>query len=336
MSVPNPHDFAVIIGINDYHYPNKSLTSPVDDARAISEWLQDHEGGGLHKDNCKVVLGTEDDTADQVVIENQLIEAKKFAKLLNDKNKKARRLYFYFSGHGVSKDTEVLMCHALWSVDRPNATLNADELEKKYINPCTLFDEVVIWLDCCRSRSLITHSGSFQIGCSSPCSSANTQKTMFAYATLDHTEAYEALNESSDYSIFTQALLTGLKYGMNNGSANISWRSLKKYLEEYVPQIAAQNGTSQTPQITFPRLTTKDDPIFCKALVPTVRIIFNVKVGTVDILEGINLTSVLTHDLLDGVLEAELPYGKYIAFHGNKKQVIDISGEQGEINVQFD
>lgn len=337
MNALNPQDFAIVIGINEYADAHKNLSSPVEDARAVMAWLTDPNGGGLDPAHCRALYGysgPDGQKATQQAIEDLLLEAKKFSKSLKNNVLKARRLYFYFSGHGLSGGTDVLMCHALWGNDRPNANLNTDSIDKDYINPCTYFDETVFWLDCCRSLALSAKPGSLQVGCGLPRDGANQQKTMMAFATLDNTDAYEALNDQENYSVFTQALLTGLSHATGEGG-KVTWRSLAKYLEEYVPTIAANNQRSQTPVIMFPRLQQTVDPVFCEGN-PTIETIlrFNRDSGLVKILNS-NFDSVGSYELSAGSLNIELELGKYMAMLGEEQAVFEVDGLREDIHVGF-
>lgn len=316
MFPPNPYDFGIVIGINDYPDSRYNLKSPRSDAEAVYQWLVCEKGGGLDPLNCITLFERDNNTevrAGLEEIESSLLAARDFAKKLKAVGQSARRLYFYFSGHGLSiQAEEVLMCHALWSMqDRPNANVSSDQLDRNFINPCTEFNEVVVWLDCCRNRQVTTKPGGISLGCGSGRSTANSQRAMIAFATLDGSYAWEALNENDENSVFTQALLAGLKYARNDNK-QVTWRSLQNYLEEYVPLIASERSKSQTPQIKFPRLLGKEDPVFCEGDIPVVALSFNKNSGSVDILDK-EFAVVASHELSKGVLVQSLPAGRYLA-----------------------
>ncbi len=337
MTVSNPYDFAIVIGINDYADSNKNLTSPVQDAKAVVDWLIDPNGGGLASANCKALYsydGADGNVATQESIENLLIKARQFSRDLEVGNEKARRLYYYFSGHGISGGSHVLMCHAQWGEHRPNANLNADHIDNNYINPCTHFSESVFWLDCCRSLSLTTQQGALQIGCGFPRSDAGSQQTMMAFATKDNNEAYEALNDQSNNSVFTQALLTGLRQAKNN-NGSVTWRSLAKYLEEYVPVIAAAENKSQTPVIHITRSSQDSDPVFCGSPPDShITLIFNRSAGKAVIING-TFEQLAFYDLANGNLDIDLVPGIYKISLSDEEVVFSIDGTKEEVHVNF-
>lgn len=339
MFSPNPYDYGIVIGINDYPDSRYNLKSPCSDAKAVYQWLVSEKGGGLDPLNCRALFENENNTgvrASLVEIENSLLAARDFAKKLKAAGQSARRLYFYFSGHGVSiQADEVLMCHALWSMkDRPNANLSSDQLDRNFINPCTAFNEVVVWLDCCRNRQVTTKPGGLSLGCGSGRANASSQRAMIAFATLDGSYAWEALNENDENSIFTEVLLAGLKYARNDNK-KITWRSLQNYLEEYVPLIASERSKSQTPQIKFPRLLGKEDPAFCVGGVPVITLTFNRDNGSVDILDK-DFEVVASHELSKGALSRPLPVGRYLAVcNPYGRSEFSVTGVDAERHVEF-
>lgn len=330
----NLNDFAIVIGINDYESPEHVLTSPEQDAKRVTNWLIDKEGGGLEPAHCLTLPGEDCGPITRQLIEDQLIKARQFSKRQKHEGKAARRLYFYFSGHGLATEADaVLMCHGLWTADRPNANINSQDLEKHYLNSCTLFDEVVIWLDCCRNRSIITKPGSLDVGCA-PRPDAANQKTMLAFATLDGSYAFEGLTAEDDNSVFTEALLQGLKQS-DDGQGQVSWRSLKNYLEEYVPSIAAEQNKAQSPQVDFIRLLGSEDPVFCLTAIDTVTIEFDTHSGLLTILDQKFAEVVKDHDLASGSLAHPLPVGRYLATTGTARKPFEVNGVDEVITVNF-
>lgn len=330
----HPNDYAIVVGINQYEDPSRNLTSPVQDAERMVQWLLDETGGGLDAENCCTLLGASETKVTRELIEDELIKARRFSKSRREAGETARRLYFYFSGHGLAKQADaVLMCHARWSADRPNANINSEALEKNYLNSCTWFDEVVVWLDCCRNRSIITKPGSLEVDCA-PRQDAGLQKTMMAFATLDGSYAFEGLTPSDENSVFTEALLQGLRHA-DNGQGQVTWRSLKAYLEEYVPDIAARQEKPQKPQVDFLRLPADQDPVFGVAKVSSVVIAFDLSVGRVSIFNQSLERIVQAHDLSTGPLEYALPIGRYLAVTDHYQKPFSVSGEQQQIMVSF-
>lgn len=330
----HPNDYAIVVGINQYADPNRNLTSPVQDAQRIQSWLLDETGGGLDDENCCTLFGDDQITVTRELIEDELIKARRFSKQRRDAGEVPRRLYFYFSGHGLAKEADaVLMCHARWSADRPNANINSAALEKNYLNCCTWFDEVVVWLDCCRNRSIITKPGGLEVDCA-PRPDAALQKTMMAFATLDGSYAFEGLTPADENSVFTEALLQGLRQA-DNGHGQVTWRSLKAYLEEYVPDIALRQEKAQKPQVDFLRLSTDDDPVFGAAALKTITLEFNKSSGSVTIFNQSLERIIQDHDLSAGPVEFAFPVGRYLAVYGAQQVAFSVAGEQQSVKVEF-
>lgn len=337
MSSANPNDFAIVIGINDYGDPKRNLNSPVTDAKKISEWLCDPNGGGVDPSHCKLLLGDGSKEVAKDLIEDELIAAKKFSLNCKKEGRSARRLYFYFSGHGLSRQTdEVLMCHSLWNADRPNANINSSELEKSFFNSCTLFDEVVIWLDCCRNRNLIIKPGSLEVGCASARSDGALQKTMIAFATLDGSFAYDGINGGEENSVFTETLLVGLKLA-GNGSGLVSWRSLSEYLYKNVSVVAENRRRKQLPQIDLLRLPEGQDLYFgpSSTNIPDVTIDFDLVSGDVNIFDQKFNIVVNKFDLSTGPLIRKFSIGPYLAITNNQNKSFIITGVEQRLKVNF-
>lgn len=94
----NDNDYAIVVGVR--HYSGLPILSgPETDANNIYEWLLSDTGGGLPKANCHLFLSTENPLSP---IQDSIDIC--FGTILNEfqeNHKEGRRLYFYFSGHGL-------------------------------------------------------------------------------------------------------------------------------------------------------------------------------------------------------------------------------------------
>lgn len=121
----------------------------------------------------------------------------------------------------------------------------------------------------------------------------------------------------------------------DNGQGQVTWRSLKAYLEEYVPDIALRQEKAQKPQVDFLRLASTEDPVFAGALLKTVTLAFNRDVGTVTVFDQ-NLERIIDgYDLSAGPLASALPIGRYLAVYGTQQVPFSVAGEQTSIKVAF-
>lgn len=151
----NNQDYAIVIGIDNYpQLP--MLGAAATDAAKFAEWLLDPNGGGLAPEHVKQIISpTKQDTDPrnalpvQKQIDDQLTE---WGAELNKRI--GRRLYFYFSGHGIGPDFDdvaLLMANANRNRLRSNIGLRP---YLRFFADTGIFDEVVFIADCCRDPTL--------------------------------------------------------------------------------------------------------------------------------------------------------------------------------------
>jgi hypothetical protein len=108
----NPDDYAVVVGINRYRAGFVPLQGSVNDAKLFVKWLTRPDGGGLDPKNIKCLTTPDDETFRPIrdEIEDELIQ------LYERRNRQSaplgRRLYLFFSGHGVGEDDECALITA--------------------------------------------------------------------------------------------------------------------------------------------------------------------------------------------------------------------------------
>lgn len=256
-------DFALIIGINDYTPQKfngpKSLAGAIRDANLFEKWVIDKKGGGVLPSNCEKIISNPDPLNP---IQNQIDEAyKRLHKLIRANGNKARRFYFYFSGHGIGLTTnrskEVALCLANWSEDERNEALGA-ELYQDAINQYGYFEEIIFILDCCRNTKVnVTPKHPSFTPQEVPTS--GQAKTFTAYATQHQQKAGEVKdgNEGDTTGIFTSVLLNGLKGDAPNDNGIITADGLKDYLMKQTPIEAQKKGFKQIPQIIVDSFTAE-------------------------------------------------------------------------------
>jgi len=149
------NDYAIVVGITDY--PNlESLKGPERDADAFYEWLLDAHGADVPMGNATRIVtslygpgpGITKPTAD--LIEEAFLNLVRLGR--RNGGKLGRRLYIFFSGHGISPnldldDAALLMANA--ARDTPGLHIPG----KVYVDAIALeglFEEIVLFMDCCR------------------------------------------------------------------------------------------------------------------------------------------------------------------------------------------
>lgn len=309
-------DFAIVIGINRYDNASVNLSSPVNDAKAVARWLVDPDGGGLPVpaswrqgdfvepvattdlpavlerqsqgnpvDQCILLLSEVGSRSEvgQREITRALVVAANFASANT-----GRRIYFYFSGHGVSRvANDVLMCHSEWSSFTPHANYSSSYLHSDYLNRCGGdFDEVVMWLDCCRNVSMLTVPSNSPLACYKD--SNPDQKRVITYAAGHDSFAYQA-DEISEtgLSVFTEVLLEALRHAECQETGCVTWQSVSNYLATVLPSRAQQYSLRhQHPQVEVPIYGTPDFVLAAQVLPVSLQLMFSGFKGSACIMTG--------------------------------------------------
>ena len=241
----NENDFALVIGINDYPDWNNgklNLKGPVKDANEFSGWLKDpKKGGGLPDENIVIVTSKEDDVdyprPDLSDINRALRRINRTRYKKND-DPSIRRLYIFFSGHGHTERTrprDSNLCMAPFNeFDGLGEAISLDDILNQTIK-CIAPEELVIFLDCC--RSLITNAAGADTGflCSNIAETAGKVKLAILYGTQNYELSYESGDQVRGH--FSKALMEGLRGGAVQGG-KITLESLYNYLNVEVPKLS--------------------------------------------------------------------------------------------------
>ncbi len=239
-------NFALVIGIN--HYNEKPLHGAVDDAREFKKWLI--AGGEVPEDNIWLLLSTQDnglalDNHIDLAITELIDKARAYQ---NEKN----RLYFYFSGHGIGVTyNNTALCLRLWSSKLPNSCISSLDYTDGLIN-LGLFDEMLIFLDCCREYDYLTRT-------KTPGFDANLKvgdraaKLFVAYSTAYGKLSYEIKSKevvgdsNNKRGAFTKFLLDSLNGDADNdGDHRIYADDLRKHLENNFKSYASRYERNQS------------------------------------------------------------------------------------------
>lgn len=239
----NEDDYAIIVGVS--HYTSLTvLEGPVTDACRLRNWLISADGGNLHPKNVCFIPSVPGSTIpDQLAIDRALSDILRMAEA-----RPARRLYFYFSGHGFGANWEVNgMCLPIWSPDFYNAALSS----KAYLDLLVekdLFREVYFFLDCCRDKKINTKPLHSMLGGPRP-GGANTM-AMVMYASEYENPAWEGMMNTNGqltvHGYFSRALLEALNGGAANSNGDITITSFLDYVREKTESYAKERNHVQT------------------------------------------------------------------------------------------
>lgn len=258
-------DWSIAVGISQY--PSLGdLRAPENDAKAIHAWLRDGRGGAVPKNQARLIISsdfgppfTSPDAARPAL--EELSTALRNLEAIARRNSDAgegfrvgRRLWLYFAGHGFSPtlhETALVLANALRE-DPVAHVLGPDTAH--YFSLRCLFDEVILFMDCCREAAPVTSlTRVFPKAGPGPCE----PKFMHALATKYSKLARERQfgNDGPWHGSFTKALLDGLRTA-DSGKGQITSGSLTSFLyerlKEYLLPEDLQNPTiPNEPQIDY-------------------------------------------------------------------------------------
>jgi len=331
MAYNEERDYALVVGIDDYpRYGTKGrdLKGAIRDAKLFAEWLMNKDaGGGLADDHCRVLTSDGDPMAlNKDTIDDALDEIWTMA---SAQNGGGRRLYMFFSGHGQLVDSadflsyEQALCLPRWSYTRPNSAIVTDSYSK-LATKCMPFEEIAVFLDCCRVSTIRVRADKTSLGCSLFQDGHETIKKQVFFAAEPMRRAFEsedgqAPNEDEDeeeivHGHFTSALIDGLRRGSERDGGGISAKELWSHLDYWVQKIAEDAGHNQKPRIDPP--TPYEDMIFGKATPASDESNFEIRfhdwrVGPVQLLNS-DANVIKEGDTADGPWTVELQQELYL------------------------
>ncbi|NBB26997.1 caspase family protein [Cellulophaga sp. BC115SP] len=247
-------DFAILIGINDYTSPTqkglRTLGGAVNDANKLEKWVASATGGNVPAPNIKKIISSSmplkplQDEIDDAFLE---IEA-----TIQAQGGTARRLYFYFAGHGLGtldSTTNTALCLANWSESRRQSALSSEEY-KDGIKQYGYFEEIFFIADCCRNTKINIKPKAPTFSIPVPGQAAGQTKMFVAYATQYQDQSYEVESIDSEMrGAFTTVLIEGLNgAAANNGLVGVD--DLRDFLIKATPELAQKQGYKQIPEIS--------------------------------------------------------------------------------------
>jgi hypothetical protein len=252
--------YALVVGIDDY--PRfRSLKGARKDAEDFHAWLTNlDDGGGVPPANVELVLSKEDPVRP---IHEDIDDA--LEKILSKAGRDGgeKRLYLYFSGHGLGRtNSGVDLCLASWSkLQRARALDSSRYLD--LLMGCGHFQEVIFLLDCCRVREIRANALPPGIELPAPGDSAPACRSFIGYATEFMNAAYEAeTSQAGDVrGHFTRALIEALKGAAAEQGGGVRASKLKEYLEVNTPLIAKANNHFQKPEVVN-GFNSIEEPLF--------------------------------------------------------------------------
>jgi len=253
-----PEDWAVVVGINAYP-AFTSLKGPTKDATEFAQWLLSDRGACVPDDQLMLIRSPDYEGTPKLTRVRPKLQAVKevFIKLARKASTRefyrlGRRLYIFLAGHGI------LPTHTVTPDYDETALLmaNADEMTlgehigghayAEWFRAHGVFDEVILFIDCCRDRkdnvALISH----------PFPSLKPQRDparrFYAAATKLDSKAWERSFGSDKRGVFSFALLNALRNAtLCDKRGYLTGDVLAKYLYANIPDLKE----GQEPEIEY-------------------------------------------------------------------------------------
>jgi len=238
-------DCALVVAIGNYRELTP-LRGPGPDAIRFCTWLR--EKGGLKIENIKLVDGNEPGRP----VNSEIVDA--LVKLRIRMNKRrGRRLYFYYAGHGLGPTfNDVAIVPADAAQGMLVATCYGLNQCIDYFVKTGFFDELVVFMDCCREREEVT-TIPLPFKFERPFENARGQVNHFTLlAAGDGAKSFEVRDltpaqERKFRGIMTMALIDGLNgaAGAIDSNNNVTSTSLARYVATRVEEEARINQLDQ-------------------------------------------------------------------------------------------
>ena len=258
----NDLDYAVVIGIEHYKDILQPLGGPHTDTKDFVKWLIDSAGGNLpYQDNTWSADPTNISPSNNILM---LLSTSQYTPIKDDvddwmdnmmndfqtRNIRGRRLYFYFSGHGIgNSQMNSAMLFPKWTYSNRNYALSSEKYLLELVNRGA-FEEIFFFMDCCRNR--IAGVQGLPPSWAAALPANNNPEYLLYYASEFDAPAFEAqinkLDNLLPRGLFTEVLLNGLKGGAANKDGLLRITDLIKYVKRKLPELALSKGKTQIPK----------------------------------------------------------------------------------------
>ena len=235
-------EYAVVIGID--HYKQKPLAGAVKDAKAFADWLVEKKLISNPVNNLKFMASEEvNDIASGMEIDRAIEEI--IADARKQPQTEKNRLYFYFSGHGMGITFDnTALCLRSWPAWFHHCLSGAD-YKSWFINNGA-FDEILIFLDCCRENDVTCKPKSpspewqYKMGDRVP-------DILICNSTLFGKLSYEiSVDSNQKRGAFTSFLIDSLNGGAAPPSkSTITALDLKNHVNTHFESYAQRNNKDQ-------------------------------------------------------------------------------------------
>lgn len=309
---------ALVVGIKHYRAPFSHLDGALNDARYFSEWLQNGGGGVQHGNVQELLSDSSSSKPVKRMVESALTP---FIGEFIQRRVSGKRLYLYFSGHGVEpidilEDINVLVLMANAEHSRYDGRSVAPLRAARFFQKCAIFDEVVMFADCCRTANLDCIEAAFTFEkFLTELKKYTTGKLLYGFATGHGQDAHEGNlpdnngNGAVPRGVFTYALLEALRCAADpSNPTRVTGASLSDYLRYSLLKLNYRG---------VPRVLGDLDIDLGPVLVPTVSVAISVSgpPRPIEVRHGMNLLVPMKSPVVQrgpSAYSVDLPRGMYL------------------------
>jgi hypothetical protein len=336
------NDFGIVVGIDRYPLM-KGLEGAEFDAQQFYDWLIQPARGAVPPHQVFRALSSQYSAAEPTMenIETRLRELRDAVRQFVKTRGRARRLYMFFSGHGLSwnvRDAALLAANAEYEELLENHI--AGPWFAHWFRDTAWFEEIILLMDCCRTE-VRDQQRREPWKPAKDKGTAKAEVVLFqGFATLGGADAREMkLPPASGRTrgVFTYLFLDALSHGARDPEGHLTDREIRKHV---MARLGSIPGVKQKPDIsTVPQGV--DDFVFIQdtqLASPRVRLSMPVEVAPVDLL-GPDLQlirSISAADLATGDLDlGHLEPGVYVlaGLSDDTQSGFDVFGTDGELKV---
>lgn len=240
-------EYAIVIGID--HYDQRPLLGAVADADAFAKFLIDQK---LIRNASNLKL-LKSDTSNSVALGPEIDKAiEEIVKDARTRRTETNRLYFYFSGHGIGNTfINTALCLRYWNSIFINHCISSLDYVTGMVNKGA-FDEILIFLDCCREHDTTIKGGSpiwdwqNRVG--------NRKSKLFVCnSTIYGKLSYEiTIDSNQKRGAFTSFLIDSLKGDADlSGNGKVTALDLKKHIDDNFLSYAQRFNKIQEGVVSF-------------------------------------------------------------------------------------
>jgi hypothetical protein len=272
MTALNEDHWGLVIAISRYRYFDR-LNSPGADAARFSSWLL--ERGGVPQSRIVLVdSGSESGKPDAASIIDGFRDLGALMKV-----RRGQRLYIYYAGHGFGPefDDAVMVPADVQRGMLRGACISVRDCVN-FIRDTGLFDQVVMFVDCCRDNMRLQPPHFWPFEDRSRFEGAREQVSNFIlFGAIDGGKSWEVRPPGREFrGIMTDALLDALNGhpAAFDAQNRITANTVGEFVRIRVQAEVERLGLQQAPQ---PKPSGQEDIVFLQSeTAPTLRVTFHI------------------------------------------------------------